>query len=404
MGPATAERAPMRRAVAAVARQRWLPPSLVAAATGLLVASMALTADRLAGGVLVVLERSDVSWWIGWWTSAVVGALVLRRRPGIAVGWLLLIGGLVATVVALLFEYAELALLRQPNLPGGGLAAWAGACLVWVYTATVPLLLQVFPDGRLRGRFWAGLWWTTVAAALLTVIATALAAWPRRGPALLGLDEQGATVSSVAEVTSSILFLTLLTSAAVPAVRYRRADGLVRRQLKWLMLASVWLFVMVAGSEVTPALSGQAFSGLSATFIPIAIGVAVSRYRLYEVDRLISRTLTYAVVTTAIVGLYAAITVVPSVLFDLRSDLLVAAATLAAAATFVPLRRRMQAVVDRRFNRARYDAARVVDRFGLRLRDDVDLDRLADDVRATVSSSVQPTHVSLWVRHGEVAR
>lgn len=393
----TASGAAVQGAVVVVARQRWLPPSLAAGATGLLAASMALAADRLPGGVLVVFERSDASWWIGWWTSAVVGALVLRRRPGVAVGWLLLLGGLVAVLVGFLFEYAELALIRGSTVPGGGLAAWAGACLVWVYTATVPLLLQAFPDGRLPGRFWAGLWWMTVASAAVTVVATAVAAWPQRGPALLGLDEQGETVSALAEVASSILFLTLLTSAVVPAVRYRRADGLVRRQLKWLMLAGVWLFVIAAGSEIFPPLSGQAFSGLSVMFIPIAIGVAVSRYRLYEVDRLISRTLTYALVTAAVVGVYTAITVVPSVLFDLRSDLLVAAATLAAAGAFVPLRRRVQAVVDRRFNRAAYDAARVVEGFGTRLRDDVDFDRVADDVCAVVASTIQPAHVSLWL-------
>jgi hypothetical protein len=147
-------------------------------------------------------------------------------------------------------------------------------------------------------------------------------------------------------------------------------------------------------------LAARLWYGLSELLLlapAVVVAVAVLRYRLYEIDQIISRTATYAVVSAVLVTVYAAVAVVPSAVFDLDSDLLVAAATLAAAAVFVPVRRRVQALVDRRFNRARYDAQQVVDRFGSRLRADVDMAHLADDLRRVVGATVQPAHVTLWL-------
>ncbi len=135
--------------------------------------------------------------------------------------------------------------------------------------------------------------------------------------------------------------------------------------------------------------------------VAVSITLAILRYRLYEIDRIISRAATYAVVTAVLVGVYVLVAVLPSAVFDLKSDLLVAAATLAAAALFVPVRRRVQAVVDRRFNRARYDAQRVIERFGSRMRDELVLDGLTRDLHAVVAATVRPSRAWVWLRAGE---
>lgn len=321
-------------------RRRWLVPAVVTLTASPLVGSWILAAGRTGGGPAQVLEGSDALWWLGWWTSIVVGVLVLRRRPRNTIGWLLVVGGAAATLVGFLSEYARLALERRPDLPGGTLAAWVGCSLIWVQIVSVPLILQVFPDGRLRGRAGTALWWTTVAAFAVTMVDTAIVAWPLRGPALLVTFDEGETISAVAEVASSVLFLTILCSTVVPVVRYRHVTGVVRQQVKWLMLAGGWLLVMMLGSELVPAFGGWAVRGVSVTLLPLAIGVAVSRYRLYDVDRLISRSVSYALVTAVMVACYAVVAVVPSMVLELRSDLLVAAATLLAAAVFRPLRAR----------------------------------------------------------------
>ncbi|CAN5891323.1 hypothetical protein BH23ACT10_BH23ACT10_16360 [soil metagenome] len=382
-----------------VTRQRWRPVVAAVVATCLLVAALALGADRVGGVSRLLLEDTDALWW----TCAVVGMLVLRRRPANVVGWVLLVGGVTSTAVGFLFEYANLALLRDPTLPGGAIATWGGVSLVWLYLATIPFVFQLFPDGRLRGRIWAALWWATVATIAVTVASTAVAAWPVRGWALLELDEAGATVSPTAELASSVLFVLIIASTLVPVVRYRRATAVVRQQIKWLMLAGVWLFAVIVSAELITGVVGTLLDGLSLMPIPVAIGVAVGRYRLYEVDRLISRSPSYGVVTAVMVGCYVAVAVVPSAVFELKSDLLVAAATLVAAAAFLPLRARVQALVDRRFDRARYDAQRVVERFGTRLRDELDAEALAGDPHHTVIATVQPTHASVWLV-GETAR
>jgi len=163
-------------------------------------------------------------------------------------------------------------------------------------------------------------------------------------------------------------------------------------------VASVGGFVLnVAAQAVDDGSAPVWVTTIVVGFIPAAILVAILRYRLFELDRLMSRTVTYAVVSAVLIAVYSAITVVPSAAFDLQSDLLVAAATLVAAAVFVPVRVRVQAAVDRRFNRARYDAALVVEQFASRLRHDVDLGALVRDLGDTVATTMQPAHVSLWV-------
>jgi hypothetical protein len=183
--------------------------------------------------------------------------------------------------------------------------------------------------------------------------------------------------------------------------RLRRAVGVERQQLKVVtfgVVVSVGGFVL---NVVMQALAGTSLP-LWATAVvigitPAAVLVAILRHRLFEIDRLVSRTVTYAVVSAVLIAVYALVAVVPSAAFNLQSDLLVAAATLTAAAVFVPVRVRVQAAVDRRFNRARYDAALVVERFASRLRHDVDLGTLVHDLNDAVATTVPPAHVSLWL-------
>jgi hypothetical protein len=204
-----------------------------------------------------------------------------------------------------------------------------------------------------------------------------------------------------------VVATALLGVAVVSMVlRLRRASGVQRQQLKWLAYAAVLLasyyllaFLYTRGTiRSVPPVIDTAVSGLGLVVVPAAIGVAVLRYRLYDIDRLINRTLVYGLLTLLLGGGYAAVALVLGQLAGQDSSLAVAGATLAVAALFQPARRRVQAVVDRRFNRRRYDAARTVEAFSARLRDEVDLDTLSAELLAVVDQTVQPTRAALWLR------
>ncbi|CAN5891361.1 hypothetical protein BH23ACT10_BH23ACT10_16370 [soil metagenome] len=332
-----------------------------------------------------------------------VAALIAARRPHNPIGWILLGIALGLPLNEAAERYARLSLsAADGGLPGTLLVAWT-TNWSWALTVlAVPFLLLLFPDGRLSTRRWQPVLWT--AAVNAAVIVSVTAAWPGldafpgvQSPfGVAALDEAivervlgvGFTVHAVASVLAVVSLL----------LRYRRGDTVERRQLQWFAYAAVVLVVIinVTPSSVDPV-AFELLEELAGLGLMTAVAIAILRYRLYEIDRIVSRTATYAVVSAVLVGVYALVAVVPSVAFDLESDLLVAAATLAAAGVFVPLRRRVQVVVDRRFNRARYDAAQVVEGFGDRLRDDLDLDGLAGDLRRVVASTVQPDHVSLWM-------
>lgn len=175
-------------------------------------------------------------------------------------------------------------------------------------------------------------------------------------------------------------------------------------QLKWLLSAcavlgaGISIFVLTGSPDEPDAnLAAQLLTFAGMVLVPTAMGVAVLRYRLYEIDRIISRTVTYGVVTAVLFGVYTAVVTLPGVVLDVESDLLVAMATLAAAGVFVPVRRGVQRFVDRRFNRARYDAREIVEQFGERLRGDLHLDGLTDDLQAVGATTLEPAHVSLWL-------
>ena len=341
-------------------------------------------------------------------SAATAGAVLASRRPRHPVGWLLLVLGLSAAWAGVPPAYAAYGLLARPGaLPAAHSVAryWPITIVTTQTAASFALLLT--PTGRLPSPRWR--WWArvTVAAAVILLVALVVA----RGPLdpryqVLGgpfdLRGQGGVLLVVNQLALAATTLAVMVGAASLMVRFRRAQGVERQQLRWLAWAAA---VAVLGAAV--ALGGLAVGAtaqvtwaISSTFavMPLAIGAAILRYRLYDLDHIISRTLGYGLLTVLLGGGYAGVVLGLGQLLGRNSSLAVAAATLAAAVVFQPARRRVQAVVDRRFNRRRHDAAQKIAAFSDRLREQVDLDTLTADLLAVVDQTMQPTQASLWLR------
>jgi hypothetical protein len=317
--------------------------------------------------------------------------------------------------------YAAMALFVAPDrLPWSRQVAWVGNW-VWVpFHACIALMLLLFPDGRLPSPRWRPVAWTIVVAGGVALVAAAC----HPGPLDVALFVEDAevtarltnpfgvaTLGQLFEPSLLVLLLGAAVGAAALLLRFRRSSGVERQQLKWVAYAAL-LFGIEQGGLVLARLAGLVpDTGLpwldvvtNFTFIVffVAIAVAVLRYRLYDIDRLINRTLVYGLLTALLAGVYAIVVLVLGQLFGALGDQppswLVAGATLAVAALFRPARRRIQAVVDRRFNRRKYDAAKTIDKFGARLREQVDLDTLSGELLAVVDQTMQPTTASLWLR------
>jgi hypothetical protein len=341
----------------------------------------------------------------------VVGAVIVAHRPGNAVGWIFSAIGLLTATGVLATEYAAYASRTRPGLsPGVVLAAWYSSW--WWYPTLVGVLVftpLVFPTGRLLSARWRPV---AVVAAVGTAAIITLSALQ---PTLQGEDHPVRNPIGVAGVPDpeegalgAILFglLVLCSAAAVTSValRFRRARGVERQQLKWFTYAATLLVLFLVLTDYLLPESGvvEALYGLVVALVPVAAGVAILRYRLYDIDRLINRTLVYGLLTALLGAVYAAAVLVGGQLFGgvggNPPSWAVAGATLAVAALFQPARRRIQAVVDRRFNRRKYDAARTVETFSTRLRDQVDLDTLSAELLAVVDQTMEPTSASLWLR------
>jgi hypothetical protein len=351
---------------------------------------------------------------IGLWgvADATVGAIIVSRRPGNRIGRVLQVGGPLLISVFLAFLISAIRTLTAgPDDRLGALAGWwASITILPAILVAFAIVAILFPDGRLPGPRWR---WPV---ALVTVGQLAISGISAiaAGPAGEGLaDNPFGIVRLPVEVAailvptgSLLLFLALGLAVMAMALRWFRGDRLARTQLKWLLGA------LAVGAVVFPlGFGGDAFNALdflgvaSGTLVPISIAIAVLRYRLYEIDRIISRTLTYGLLTVVLVAVYVAgFALVQAVLARFTSGggpVAVAASTLAVFALFQPLRRRIHAAMDRRFNRSRYDAQRTVDGFAAHLRDEIDLDRLASELRAVVGLSLAPTSVGVWLRPSE---
>ena len=346
---------------------------------------------------------------------ATVGALIAARQPRNPIGWLFLGGGLTAALEEPLLGWSTYALVTQPgSLPGGAAAALV-ADAVWLPSlASATLFMFVlFPTGRPPSPRWRPFIWIFALDMAVYVVATLLNPgglyfFPDvENP--LGIDPAGDSLQTAVDYASPIVFVSLLIGLVALVLRFRRSQRVERQQLKWIVyLAAVFVALtpgLIVLGEREVELAGVLVSDLVFTVlvcsVPVAVGVAILRYRLYDVDVVINRTLVYAALTATLAAAYlGSVLLLQLALSPLteQSDLAIAGSTLAVAALFRPARARIQEAVDRRFYRRRYDAARTLEAFGARLRDEVDLDALGGELRTVVADTVQPAHVSLWLR------
>ena len=341
-----------------------------------------------------------------------VGAVVASRSPNHPIGWLFCVVGLVGGVRHLGAEYATYSLLvSHESLPGGAAAAWVSS---WMWVPHVGLMVflgLLFPNGLLPTARWRPFAWFVVVAILVGTVALALSPGPLSGlgPIQNPLDIEG--VGRFVGLAHALVWALALVAAGSLLLRLRRARGVEHQQIKWLVYAGA---VAAVGGPLTYVGGPEAMSvwwvqrvGLALIVVgfagvPIAMSVAILKYRLYDIDLLINRTLVYGTLTATLVGLYFGGIVVLQRLFvaltGQKSTLAVVASTLLIAALFNPLRRRIQEFIDRRFYRSKYDAAKTLAAFNARLRDETDLHTLTDDLAGVVRETMQPAHVSLWLR------
>ena len=365
--------------------------------------SMTCASVALLVAVIFMIEGPPDSWdALTVIVFSVSGAFMAARVPHNAIGWILVCVGLLLSLGLFGLAYAE------QGLPGATMAAFL-ASLLWVpafiaLTVLVPLL---FPDGSLPSRRQRWVLWVTGLGAAMFVAGnmftpTAIDIPDIENPFVIsGAD---GLLVGIAAVGALLVGVCIVAAGAAAVTRFRRSRGDTRQQMKWFAVAVGILVATVVGMSIAnesghEQLVGAAFF-VGALSVVVAIGVAILRYRLYEIDRLISRTVSYTlVIMLSAVVFFGVVTLLPSLL-PAESDLAVAGSTLAVAALFNPLRRRVQAWVDRRFNRSRYDAQKVMDEFSGSLRDRVDPDEVVEGWVRAVSETMQPTTVAVWVREG----
>jgi hypothetical protein len=397
--------------VAVMSEARW---SRMAVVAGLVILAQGIFAEVLSG-LDHQMTPGNLTTAAGFVVFAGVGVVVAFHQPRNPVGWLLIFFTFFFLVGIDAQEYAVYSYVLGHRLP------FASSAVVLKQSANfafylLPLAIFLFPDGRLTSPRWR---WVLGPYAVVSVFVTATAF----APAIAAVADHDIHLDTSADVTDTTHlrgwlvhppgWLTIATALLIAgfwlsfvahqALSWRRADGVRRQQLKWLACgAALALGVGVGVSSATPgALSWILGAALFA--LPVSIGVGILRYRLYDIDRIISRTLAYAIVTGLLVGVYTGLVLLATHLLAFSSSASVAASTLVAAALFNPVRRRVQRAVDRRFNRARYDADRTVAAFAARLKDAVDLDSVRDDLAGVVLQTLEPTHLTVWTSGEDLA-
>jgi len=382
---------------------RWVAGCVAVASVALIGAGLVLAyADRrLVPASMTGWTVSNISAQVVNAGVVVVGLVLATRRPENRIGWLFLAAGLAQGLSGFANHYALHALVVDPgSWPAGRAAAWLFNTLWVIPVAMLAFVFLLFPTGHVRSRRWrlAG-WFNGGVFTLATVsgVIAATRAWAH--PFTSPFTQAGSPVGSPALdlVTAVLISAVLLVNVMAIVVRFVKSSGEERLQLKWCAAAALVLVVVVVASIWVNTAIVNVLQSLAFLCLWTAIAVAVLKYRLYDIDRLISRTLAYAIVTGLLVGLYAGLVLLATRVLTLHTPVAVAAATLAAAALFSPLRRRVQQVVDRRFNRARYDADQTIAAFAADLRDAVDLDAVRADLLAVVHAALEPAHVSVWI-------
>jgi hypothetical protein len=389
--------------------------------------SLALTA--LSFLFIVLSLRQDAPIFFYWLEPAaiavgysVIGAIIASRLPSHPIGWICCAIGFMGAVEHISGEYAAYALLANPEtLLGGKAMLWISLWAWIVMFGLIVFLLLLFPTGRLPSHRWRTFAWLSAALTLVAVILVAIS--PDAVLDTLGSSDDGrlsltnplgveGLPNLYRPVQASVLALGLVAAASVVMGR-RGARGIERQQIKWLLYAgAIWFVGNVLRTLVFSPMEGVWWGvwvgyllvGVGGLGGPIAIGIAILRYRLYEIDTLINRTLVYGALTAALVAVYFGGVATTQAIFraftgqEQQPQLAIVVSTLLIAALFNPLRRRIQGFIDRRFYRRKYDAAKTLEAFSAKLRDETDLDALSDDLVGVVRETMQPAHVSFWLR------
>jgi hypothetical protein len=388
----------------------WLAEATLVIYWGLTGASLVLRAvnDPTADVADELLTR------LGWGAYPTVGAVIVARRPHNRIGWLCCAVGLLLGPAFFAQDYAWYALVHeQGSLPGGLAMAWVGLWPWYVVLGLLSFVLLLFPSGHLASPRWRPVAWVAAAATACLGLSAAFRPRPLSGKGLEGLTnplsiQDAEAIFKVLEAAVLVIGLVTILAVASMVGRFRRAHGDERQQLKWFAAAAalsvlVWVaFIAPQFADRAPVAVRIVIVAIWLMAIPVAIGVAMLRYRLYDIDRLINRTVVYALLTALLGTIYAGVVLVFGQLFGGAAgnppSWAVAGATLAVAALFQPARQRIQQAVDRRFNRRRYDLAETIEAFSTRLRDEVDLDTLSTELLAVVEQTMQPSKLSMWLR------
>jgi hypothetical protein len=382
---------------------------------------LAVSLVGVAGGIWAVdsISGSTVERPFYWEDAAaglvfpLIGALILHHRPRNRLGWVILVMGLAGAVAIAGEQYAFHGAVAAPgSLPAPEVAAWVTTWVWFPIYGLVPLVLLLFPEGPPDG------WWARLVPAAIVVpvvIVVAFGVMTARDPLHFAFDPEadpfaGWSVLSAVMTVGMVAFLCLVVLAiASLVVRWREADALGRQQRKWLVASATFgiaCFVLKSVYEIavhpeSPGAVGDLLGVVGVTVMLLGIPIAILRYQLFEIDRILSRTVSYTVLTLALGGLYVlGVFVLGGALRTTTGggggDLAVAASTLLVAAAFGPARRRVQSAVDRRFDRARYDARRTIEEFGQKLRDEVEMGRLVDELERVATSAVHPSSTGVW--------
>jgi hypothetical protein len=365
--------------------------------------------DNFRGGGAIAVMTSTMLFLL---VFASVGLVVALRRPGSPIGWLLAAGGLVTGVATVVTIYADYAFhVKHGHAAGFVVSAWL---VSWIWSLGIApgaiLAPLFFPDGKLLSPRWKPVLWIGAAGIALVCIGPALQPGPIPDYHVLnpvGIDGAEDALRAITTIGGACIGITFLAVVVSLVVRYRRSHGVERQQLKWLAYS---VALIAAGSVVSGWVeprsvdTSNAIESFTLISYPIALGVAMLRYRLYDIDVVINRTLVYGLLTAMLAGVYVGSVLLLQLALDSvtsDSSLAVAVSTLGVAALFRPARSRIQAAVDRRFYRRKYDATRTLELFSARLREQVDLDALGGELRGVVAETMQPAHVSLWLRRAD---
>ena len=378
-----------------------------------------VTLGLVVGAHVLALVNRPAAPFYGYWiestligpTFATLGALIVSRRPRNIIGWLFLVSSVASGMQFFSGQYATVALSEASRLPTGAYAAWLSTMLQASSVFAALFLLMLFPTGRLPSPRWQLLAWTTGLAVAVSLASLALAPGPLRDFAAarnpFGIEAAAAGVAITQAVGVWVVLACVVAIVVSLILRFHRSRGEERLQIKWFAYAAtLGVAAILLGDYLVPVALRDWFGVLVWTLAPVSLaaaaGVAVLKYRLYDIDLIIRKTVTYGVLTLSQALLYlggvAGLQRLLSPLVGEGNRLAVVASTLAIAALFVPLRRRIQTTIDRRFYRSRYDAAKTLEGFGERLKNRTDLDALDADLLSVVRETVQPSHASLWLR------